>query len=168
MEITPLDIRNQAFKKKKIGGYDPEEVDSFLTQIASDLEIRNKEYNQFKEKLKLADDRVRQFQQIEATLQDSVVTMQKNIDETRRNAHKEAELIIGEAKARAEKDTATIRKEADDLREEISILKTQRKHLFIRMHNVINSQRELLEALEREDNFVEEIDPGVITSENFR
>jgi cell division initiation protein len=168
MEITPLDIRNQAFRKKKIGGYDTEEVDSFLTQIANDLELRNKEYNQFKEKLKLADDKNRQFQQIEATLQDSVVTMQKNIDETRRNANKEAELIIGEAKARAEKDTAAIRKEADDLREEISILKTQRKHLFIRMHNVINSQRELLEALEREDNFVEDIDPSVATTETFR
>ncbi len=159
MEITPLDIRNQNFKKKKLGGYDPEEVHSFLNQIAGDIEARNKEYNQFKEKLKIADDRIRHYTQIEATLQDSVITMQKNMDETRRNANKEAELIIGEAKARAEKDTSSIRKEADDLRGEISTLKTQRKHLFIRMHNVINSQRELLEALEQEDNFVEAIDP---------
>ena len=157
MKITPLDLKNQTFSKKTLGGYDPEEVHAFLNQMAKELEDQNKINTESSEKLKIAHERINYYKLIEKTLQDSVVTMQKSIDETKANAEKEAELLIAEAKAQAIKETERIRKEADSLRDEIFSLKTQKKNLFIRMRNLIQSQKELLDALEQgEEEFESE------------
>ena len=37
--ITPLDIENKRFSKKKLNGYDPDEVDDFLDELTRDYEI---------------------------------------------------------------------------------------------------------------------------------
>ncbi len=36
--LTPKDIRNKQFDKKLFGGYNPDEVDSFLVKVASEME----------------------------------------------------------------------------------------------------------------------------------
>ena len=37
--ITPLDIENKRFSKKKLNGYDPDEVDDFLDELTRDYEV---------------------------------------------------------------------------------------------------------------------------------
>ena len=152
MELTPLDLRNQTFAKKTFGGYDPEEVHAFLNQAAAELEKQSRNRTELTERLKIAEERVGFYKQLEKTLQDSVLTMQKTVDEIKHNADREAELIVAEAKARAIREVEETKKRADELRSEIEVLKQQRTNYFIRIRALIRGQEELLQAMEREQS----------------
>lgn len=163
MDLTPLDVRNQTFRKKSWGGLDPEEVSAFLNQVATNMEKQARARTELNERLKIAEERVNYYKLIEKTLQDSVVTMQKTTDEARFNAEREAELIIAEAKARAVREVEETKKNATDLRSEIETLKQQRTNYFIRIRALLRSQEELLVAMER-DQEGEERNADEITS----
>ena len=96
MELTPLDIRNQTFHKKSLGGIDAEEVKAFLDTAATAFEQLSRTRTDLTERLKIAEERVNYYRQIEKTIQDAVITMQRTVDEVKASAEKEAELQIVE------------------------------------------------------------------------
>ena len=51
MRLTAADIRQQQFAVKLIRGFDPQEVDAFLEEIADDFEELARENNLLKEQL---------------------------------------------------------------------------------------------------------------------
>lgn len=150
MELTPLDIRNQNFHTKRFGGYDPEEVKAFLDTAAAAFEQNSRVRTDLTERLKIAEERVNYYRQIEKTIQDAVVTMQKTADDAKRAAEKEAELIVAEAKAKALGEVENIKLQAEALRKEIEQLKQLRTNYFIRCRAMVRSQEELLEAMEKD------------------
>lgn len=150
MELTPLDIRNQTFHTKRFGGFDPEEVKAFLETAAKAFEESGRNRTELTERLKIAEERVNYYKQIEKTIQDAAVTMQKTLDEVKRNAEKEGELIVAEAKNRAQHEVENTKREAEDLRSEIEQLKQLRTNYFIRIRAMIKSQSDLLTAMEKE------------------
>lgn len=151
MNLTPLDIRNQEFRRKPLGGLDPEEVHSFLAQVAAEYELRLKEAQDSGDKLKLAKDQLSHFHTIESTLQETAITLQKILEEKKAQAQKEAEFIIAEAKNNAYKETEAIRRESEKLRSEIVGLRAQKAAFFSRIRNALRTQEELLEAMERDE-----------------
>ncbi len=150
MELTPLDIRNQTFHTKRFGGFDPEEVKAFLETSAKSFEEMGRKRTELTERLKIAEERVNYYKQIEKTIQDAAVTMQRTMDEIKRNAEKEGELIIAEAKTRAQREVENTKREAESLRTEIEQLKQLRTNYFIRIRAMVKSQSDLLAAMERE------------------
>lgn len=150
MELTPLDIRNQSFRKRGFNGFDPDEVLAFLEQVATGMEKIQRQRTDLNERLKISEERVNYYKLIEKTLQDSVLTLQKTVDDVRANAEKEAELIVAEAKARAIREVESTRRQADDLRKEIETLRQQKTNYFIRIRSLIHAQEELLQAMERD------------------
>lgn len=150
MELTPLDIRNQTFHTKHFGGYDPEEVKAFLDTAAAAFEQNARVRTDLTERLKIAEERVGYYRQIEKTIQDAVVTMQRTADDAKRAAEKEAEIIIAEAKAKAFSEVENIKQQAEALRKEMEQLKQLRANYFIRFRAMVHSQEELLEAMEKD------------------
>ena len=150
MELTPLDIRNQTFHKKSLGGIDAEEVKAFLETAATAFEQMSRNRTDLTERLKIAEERVNYYRQIEKTIQDAVVTMQRTINEVKASAEKEAEIIIAEAKARAMREVESIKRESENLRTEIEQLRQLRTNYFIRCRALIHSQDELLSAMEND------------------
>lgn len=148
MELTPLDIRNQTFHKKNFGGVDAEEVQAFLETAAVAFEQMSRDRTDLTERLKIAEQRVNYYKQIEKTIQDAVVTMQRTVDEVKATAEKEAEIIIAEAKARAVREVENTKREAENLRMEIEQLRQLRSNYFIRCRALIRGQEELLAAME--------------------
>ena len=159
MELTPLDIRNQTFHKKNFGGVDGEEVKAFLETAAVAFEQMSRDRTDLTERLKIAGQRVNYYKQIEKTIQDAVVTMQKTVDEVKATAEKEAEIIIAEAKARAIREVENTKREAENLRMEIEQLKQLRSNYFIRCRALIRGQEELLEAMENDQRELEAKSP---------
>ena len=153
MELTPLDIRNQTFHKKNFGGIDPDEVKAFLETAATAFEQMSRNRTDLTERLKIAEERVNYYRQIEKT-------MQKTVDEVKANAEKEAELIIAEAKARAIKEVENTKKSAEDLRAEIEQLKQIRTNYFIRCRALIRGQEDLLSAMENDQRELAEPAPA--------
>ena len=157
MELTPLDIRNQNFHKKNFGGIDPEEVKAFLETAANAFEQMSRDKTDLTERLKVAEERVNYYRQIEKTIQDAVVTMQRTVDEVKATAEKEAEIIVAEAKARAVREVESTKKEAEELRMEIEQLKQLRTNYFIRCRALIKGQEDLLSAMENDQRMQEEL-----------
>lgn len=152
MELTPLDIRNQTFKAKRFGGFDPDEVKAFLETAAQAFEQMSRTKTNLTERLKVAEERVNYYRQIEKTIQDAVLTLQKMTDEAKRSAEKEAELIVAEAKARALSEVENTKARAEALRAEIEELKQIKSNYFIRIRALVRSQEELLSAMEKDED----------------
>jgi cell division initiation protein len=149
LNITPLDIRKQEFGRK-MRGYDPEEVQGFLDRVASALEEANASIATLEERMKEAESRLGHYRLIEQNLQDAAVTVQKSLDETRRLAEKEAELIVREAHSRAEKEAEALQSRIQHLQSDIGTLEMQRTNFLVRLRAVVRSQSDLIEAMELE------------------
>lgn len=151
MELTPLDIRNQKFTSKKLGGLDPEEVQAFLNQIATSFENLLDERADLLKTINNDKKTVEHFKEVEQTLLSAAKLMAQAVDEAKSRANKEADLIIAEAKAKAEKEGDAIRSQATELRMEIDRLKQMRVGYFAKLRNLMRTQEDLLHSME-EDN----------------
>jgi cell division initiation protein len=149
LNITPLDIRKQEFRRK-MRGYDPEEVQGFLDRVAAALEEANATNATLEERMKEAEGRLGHYRLIEQNLQDAALTVQKSLDETKRLAEKEAELIVREAHSRAEKEAASLQDRIQHLQVDIATLEMQRTNFLVRLRAVVRSQSDLIEAMELE------------------
>jgi len=148
--LTPLDIRNQKFSKK-VNGFDPAEVQAFLNQIASVFEGLLDERADLLKTINNDKKTVEEFRNIEKNLSDAAVLMARALDDVKMRANKEAELIIAEAKSKAEQEVAGIKNQAMDLRREIDGLKQMRGSYFAKLRNLMRTQESLLEDMEKED-----------------
>ena len=117
--MTPLDIHNKEFKRV-FRGYSPEEVDEFLDEIVEQLDDVIQENQLIKDEVDELRSRVQQYRQMEDTLQHTLVIAQETADEVRENARKEAQVIIGEARAE-------IRRMRDDADEYIQTIQQSGK-----------------------------------------
>lgn len=149
MNITPLDIRKQEFRRK-LRGFDPEEVKGFLDRVATALEEANAAVSAFEERLQESESRLGHYRLIEQNLQDAAVTVQKSLDETKRLAEKEAELIVREAHTRAEREAQSLQERLGSLQDDIASLETQRANFLVRLKAVVRSQGDLLESMEQD------------------
>jgi cell division initiation protein len=129
MRITPHDIRQQQFSSKMLKGYDPQEVDAFLDDVAEDYEAVLKEVALLKEQIAAQEERARGVTERERTLQDTLVTTQRLVDEMKNNARREAELILREAELSGEKAVEAARAEEGKIRADIMALKRTRRQL---------------------------------------
>jgi cell division initiation protein len=140
MRISPQDIRQQQFTVKMFRGFDPQEVDAFLEDVADDYEALLKEVQLLKEQLAAQEERQRGVAELEKALQDTLVTTQRLSDdvkaaarreseELRSAARHEAELIVREAELRGEKAIEAARGDEAKIRADIQGIKRLRRQL---------------------------------------
>ncbi|HTO10239.1 MAG TPA: DivIVA domain-containing protein [Candidatus Binatia bacterium] len=129
MRITPHDIRQQQFTVRMFRGFDSQEVDAFLEDVADDYEALLKENALLKEQIAASEERSRGVIEREKNLHDVMVTTQRLVDEMKATAKREAELIVREAELRGEKVMEAARGEEAKIRVEIQSLKRLRRQL---------------------------------------
>jgi cell division initiation protein len=151
MDLTPLDIRNQKFGKK-VNGFDPAEVQAFLNQVATTFEGLLDERADLLKTINNDKKNLDEFRQIEKNLSDAAVLMSRALDDVKTRANKEADVIIAEAKAKAEQETITIKNQAMDLRREIDSLRQLRTNYFARLRSLMRAQEDMLSDMEKEDS----------------
>jgi cell division initiation protein len=115
MKLTPLDIRHKEFKRG-MRGYNDVEVDEFLDEVADEYERLFKENVDLRERSEALDDKVAGYRRIEETLQQTLVNAQASAEEQKRNATKQAQLILRDAeiKARQMVDEAHSERQAEE------------------------------------------------------
>jgi cell division initiation protein len=151
MRITPHDIRQQQFSSKVFKGYDPQEVDAFLDDVAEDYESVLKETALLKEQMAAIEERSRGVSEREKSLQETLVTTQRLAEEMKASARREAELIVREAELRAEKVLEAVRGEEARIRTEIHSLRRTRRQVFEEMASTLERYQRLLTAEEPTD-----------------
>ncbi|NQD68251.1 DivIVA domain-containing protein [Bacillus haikouensis] len=143
MPLTPLDIHNKEFSRG-FRGYDEDEVNEFLDQIIKDYEILIREKKETEERLNSLNERLGHFTTIEETLNKSIVIAQEAGEEVKRNATKEAKLIIKEAEKNADRIVNESLSKARKIAIEIEELKKQSKVFRTRFKMLIEAQLDLL------------------------
>ncbi|MEH7882848.1 DivIVA domain-containing protein [Heyndrickxia sp. MSNUG] len=143
MPLTPLDIHNKEFNKG-FRGYDEDEVNEFLDQVIKDYELIIREKKELEERLNEMNSRLGHFTNIEETLNKSIVIAQEAGEEVRRNAQKEAKLIIKEAEKNADRIINESLSKARKIALEIEELKKQSKVFRTRFKMLIEAQLDML------------------------
>lgn len=96
MTLTPLDIHNKEFHTK-MRGYDKDEVNDFLDQIIKDFELIIKENGKLTEQLKQSNERLKYFNDLKDSLNQSIIVAQEAADRVKSNSQREAEITNREA-----------------------------------------------------------------------
>ena len=129
MRLSPADIRQQQFTERMFRGFDRDEVDRFLDQVAEDYESVIKENALLKEQLAAFEERSRSTADLERTLQDTLVTTQRLTDEMKANTKRETAVMLREAELNAEKLLEEARAEEARIVTEVKQLKRMRRQL---------------------------------------
>lgn len=143
MPLSPLDIHNKEFTKS-FRGYAEDEVNEFLNQIIKDYEIILRDKKEVEEKLKMMSEQIQHFNNLEDTLQKSIVVAQEAAEELRRNSQKEAKLIVKEAEKNADRIVNEALTKARKVTIEIDELKKQSKVFRNRFKMLVEAQLDLL------------------------
>ena len=150
MKLTPLDIKKQRFKIK-VRGYDPIEVESFLEMVADEYEVVLNERNRFSEEVAKLKTQLTDYQQVEKTLQETLMNAQETVSQSRENSKREAQIIIREAELKAERILDEARERLDKMKNELTILRSQKESFAKRLKHLLESQIELIRVLEVDD-----------------
>ncbi|MDP4162725.1 MAG: DivIVA domain-containing protein [Bacillota bacterium] len=143
MPLTPLDIHNKEFNKG-FRGYDEDEVNEFLDQVIKDYELIIREKKELEERLKDMNDRLGHFTTIEDTLNKSILIAQEAAEDVKRNAQKEAKLIVKEAEKNSDRIVNESLSKARKIALEIEDLKKQSKVFRTRFKMLIEAQLDML------------------------
>jgi cell division initiation protein len=100
MKLTPLDIHHKEFHHA-LRGYSEEEVDTFLDEVADEFERLFKENIDMAEKLEAASAKVRDYQSMEVTLNNTLVSAQRSAEQIVAQANEDASTVLRDAEVKA-------------------------------------------------------------------
>ncbi len=145
MKITPLDIQQMVFSTK-LRGYDREEVNRFLEELAQTVELLNRDNALLRERLGMAEQQVSELKRTEATLSNTLVAAQTLADDVKRSANRDAELIVKEAELKAGEVIRQARVELGETQRDLSQLQKQRLLMVERMRATLHTFERMLDV----------------------
>lgn len=139
MKITPLDIQQQQFKGKMLGGLDPDDVDAFLQSVAGEMENLLRENNELKELQALQNKDMLDMAEKERDLRKTMLAAQRIIEDMKSNAQKEAALIVSEAELKAERIVADAERQLGELGARIEEIRRQKIQFEMSFKSLLDS-----------------------------
>jgi cell division initiation protein len=159
MKVTPLDLR-QAKLRVAMRGYDRNEVDALLNEVADDYEQALRESDRLHQELLRLEAVVAEHREHERNLRNTLLTAQRLSDEIREHAEQESRRILEEAESRADLVFQQTQGRLEDVQREIDALKLKRRDVETTLQSTIATLRNALEFVreqeqkEREDKIL--------------
>jgi len=145
MRLSAMDIRQQQFAVKLLRGFDPQEVDAFLDEVADDWEELLKENNLLKEQLTSLEEQKKATDEQNKTLQQTLIVAQKMAEEFRESSKRAADIVLREAQLQAEKFLEEARQEQTRLLGEVAALRQQRRQVSEELLSILRMHQRLVE-----------------------
>lgn len=139
MKITPLDIQQQQFKGKMLGGLDPNDVDAFLQTVAAEMEGLVRENNELKEQQARHNREMADMGEKEKDLRETMLAAQRITEDMKANAQKEASLIVSEAELKAERIVADAEKRLVEIKVRIEEMRRQKIQFEASLKGLLDS-----------------------------
>lgn len=149
MRITPLDIQQMVFNAS-FRGYDKEEVNRFLEELAQTIESLNRDQAVQREKIVFLEQQLAELKRTEATLSSTLLSAQSLAEDVKRNAQREADLVIKEAELKAGELIRQAGVELTDTQRDLSSLQKQRLLMVERLRASLRMFERMLEVEEQE------------------
>ena len=148
--ITPLEIEEKKFSKQMMNGYSVVEVDEFLDELSADYARKHKEVSELSAKIEELNQNLSHYKTIESTLQNTLVMAQATAEETKNIAKQQADQIIREAQATAQKGVEDLNHEIKLKQIELDDIKKQFDIYKAKMESLLISQLELLKDVNKD------------------
>ena len=168
MKITPLEIQKHEFSVRRWGGYDPEEVRSFLSLVAEAHEEVAREALRLHVDIKHVTEELEGHREREKILKNTLLQAQAMSDEIKERAEKQATLKVKEAELKGERVVSQAMVKATRYENSITELKILRNQLRQRLQSTLamvntvlrtqdeeESEEDKLRFLRRDDNPLE-------------
>jgi len=139
MKLTPLDIHHKEFGHS-LRGYNEEQVDAFLDEVADEFERLFKENIDLSERLDVAGERVRTYQAMEATLQNTMVAATRSAEEIQAKARAEAEMTVRDAELKAKEIIHNALQQKQKVANELIRIKQAEEEFRGRYKSLLESQ----------------------------
>jgi cell division initiation protein len=149
LSISPLDVRNQIFKKK-LRGYDADEVKIFLDAVADRMEDMIKQKEDLEKENTALRERSNTFAELESALRETMVTAQRICDEAKVNAQKEAENILRQADLDAQAKIQEAARKVEDIVRARDNTRAQTTAFIAKMRSLLEGHLSFLGSVEHE------------------
>ena len=146
--LTPLDVRRYDFGRA-LRGYDPERVDQFREQVAEELERLARLNQELDAKARGFHEQLRAFRERDKAINEALVSAQQLRGEIREQVEKEAQLILREARADADRMIEDARAEMRRLETELTSLDRTRRAYLTQFRTMIERQLSEITAAEQ-------------------
>jgi cell division initiation protein len=149
MKLSSSDIQNKQFRVR-FRGFDVQEVDIFLEEMAYQYETLQAEIKGLKISIKQLEEENNSFREREETLKGTMIQSRKIMEQMKENAHKSADNIIAAAEIKAEQTLSNAHNRLSQLHSDISELKQQRMQIEIQLQSMLEGHIKLLEHAKKE------------------
>jgi cell division initiation protein len=150
LRLTPLDVKKQEFKRA-MRGYDSDEVNTFLEMVAEEFETLQREKKRLEEENLKLRTQLRDYQEVERTLKQTLMNVQETVQVSRENSQREADIVVREAELHADKIIEEARLKLAQLKNELLLVRAQKESFARRLRHLLESQLELIGVLEMDD-----------------
>ena len=144
MAIKPVDVRRKEFKNS-LRGYDANQVDDFLDEVADEFERSFSENQRMKDEISSLKGRLEQFEELEGAIREALVHAQQVARDLRRNANKEAELVVREAKEQAHRILADSSARVERVQESYGVLQKAKQDFQNDFRHLLKSYLAVME-----------------------
>ena len=165
--LTPLDVRRYEFGSA-LRGYDKHRVDEFRELLAGELERLARANQELEQKARNFHEQLRAFRERDKAMNDALVSAQQLRSEMREQAEREAQLVLREAQAEADRLLAGVRADQRRLEDELSSLDRMRRAQLAQLralaerqlNEVVAAEHAMSLTLNRDDDGAVEMEHG--------
>ena len=151
MKLNPLDIRRQQFARKTFGGYDTEEVDGFLKQLADQWETALDDLRSATDRAQETENKLRHYERVEMALQEALESTRESGRRAEAMADQKARLILDQAELRARQIVQDAERDRHGLRQDLVTLTSRQTEIGARLRGFLLSELEILAQFQGDD-----------------
>lgn len=141
--ITPIEIRQHSFQRS-FRGYDPEEVNNFLTMLSMEWEKQVEENRRLKTELDKIQASYSSLKEVEGMLHKTLQQAEQSTKDTLDNARKRASLIVAESESKSRELLRQGVEQRNQIDKEINELCERRDEILVQLSAFLKTQTDRL------------------------
>ncbi len=144
--MTLQDITDRKFDKA-LHGYKIDDVDAFVSEVASEYERILQENSDLKHKMTILADKIQEYREAEESLKAALVSAQRMGDSVTMDARRQGEAIIADAKEKAERAMNNVNLQILTEKRKLEEVKRETQIFKGRLLSLYKSQITMLETI---------------------
>lgn len=149
--LTPQQIQEISFEKAIFGGYDMQSVDDILEPLTEDYVTLYKDNSVLKSKMRILVEKLEEYREREASMQNAIVAAQKTCDQMLADAERRCREMLHEAEQTAQAKTQNADARLGSEQERLELAQKATSQFIDGMEKRLRRQLELLDELRKQE-----------------
>jgi cell division initiation protein len=150
MKLTALEIKQQTFEKS-LRGYDPAEVQAFLSLVANEWEHLISKNNELEKQIEKLNDKLKHYERVEEALHETLQTAKDSAENKLVGAKKESQNIIEKAEMEADSIIREANQQRQQIRQSVIRLLDRRKEIIGGIRSYLEIAQESIQQFTKDE-----------------